>query len=94
MATADLDRLLDEWAIAWSSSDNNDPARLLALFADDGMYEDVTLGVGARGKEELRRCVSGAFAVIRDFTFRVTRRFAGSHWAAFEWVTSGTHRGD
>jgi hypothetical protein len=41
MLTADIDRMLDEWALAWSSSMNNDPERVLALFADDGMYEDV-----------------------------------------------------
>lgn len=94
MATAVLGQLLDEWAIAWSSNVNDDPERVLALFADDGVYEDVTLGLVARGTEELRRYVSGAFAIIPDFTFGVTRRFAASHWAAIEWVMSGTHLGD
>jgi hypothetical protein len=45
MLTADIERMLDEWATAWSSSVNNDPERVLALFADDGMYEDATSGV-------------------------------------------------
>jgi hypothetical protein len=53
MATAELDRPLDEWAIAWSSNDNDEPERVLALFADDGVYEDVTLGAGVRGTENL-----------------------------------------
>jgi ketosteroid isomerase-like protein len=53
MATSDLERMLDNWAMAWSSIDNKDPERVLALFADDCVFEDVTFGVVARGKEEL-----------------------------------------
>jgi uncharacterized protein (TIGR02246 family) len=64
MLTTDIDRLLDEWAIAWSSSANTDPDRVLALFADDGMYEDVTSGAVVRGKDDLRRYLVGAFATI------------------------------
>ena len=94
MLTTDIERMLDEWAIAWSSSANNDPERVLALFADDGMYEDVTTGVVVRGKEELRRYLIGAFATIPDFTFSVLRRFASGRWAAIEWTMSGTNRGD
>src|SRR5258708_31714035 len=86
--------MLDEWAIAWSSSANTDPERVLALFADDGIYEDVTSGAVVRGKEELRRYLIGAFATIPDFTFGVLRRFAAGPWAAIEWTMSGTHRGD
>lgn len=94
MMTADIASMIDEWAIAWSSSANNDPERVLALFADDGMYEDVTSGVVVRGKEELRRYLIGAFATIPDFTFDVLRRFGAGPWAAIEWTMSGTHRGD
>ncbi len=94
MATADVERMLDEWAIAWSTTENTDPERVLALFTDDGGFEDATFGVAVRGKEDLRRYVTGAFATVPDFTFGVTRRFAASHWAAIEWVMSGTHTGD
>jgi steroid delta-isomerase-like uncharacterized protein len=97
MATADIadvERLLDEWAMAWSSSENADPERVLALFADDCLFEDVTFGVVVRGKEELRRFVTGAFAAVTDFTYEVIRRFAAGHWAAIEWAMAGTHTGD
>ena len=54
MATSDLERMLDDWAMAWSSNANdNDPERVLALFTDDCVFEDVTFGVVARGKAEL-----------------------------------------
>jgi steroid delta-isomerase-like uncharacterized protein len=94
MATSDLDRMLDDWAMAWSSAENNDPERVLALFANDCVFEDVTFGVVARGKEELRGFVNGAFAAIPDFKYRLTSRFAADQWAAIEWVMSGTHTGD
>jgi len=93
-ATSDLERMLDDWAIAWSSAENDDPERVLALFADDCVFEDVTFGVVARGKEELRSFVNGAFAAVPDFTYRVTGRFAASRWAAVEWVMSGTQKGN
>src|SRR5258708_29859877 len=94
MATSDLERMLDEWAMAWSSIDNKDPERVLAFFAEDCVYEDVTLGVVARGKEELRSLVNRAFAAAPDFTYGGTSRFAASEWAAIECVMSGTHKGD
>ena len=80
--------------MAWSSAENNDPERVLALFADDCVFEDVTFGVVARGKEELRSFVNRAFAAVPDFRYGLTSRFATSQWAAIEWVMSGTHRGD
>ncbi len=94
MATADVEGMFDEWALAWSSSENKDPERLLALFAYDCVFEDVTFGFVARGKDELRRFVNGAFAAVPDFTYGVTRRFATRQWVAIEWVMSGTHKGD
>ena len=48
----------------------------------------------ARGKEELRRFVNGAFAAVPDFRYGLTSRFAARQWAAIEWVMSGTHKGD
>lgn len=94
MATSDLERMLDDWVIAWSSAEHNDPEKVLALFADDCVFEDVTFGVVVRGKEELRRFVSRAFAAVPDFKYGLTSRFAASQWAAIEWVMSGTHQGD
>ncbi len=94
MATSDLERMLDDWAMAWSSIDNKDPERVLALFADGCVFEDVTFGVVARGKEELRSFVNRAFAAVPDFKYGLTSRFAASQWATIEWVMSGTHKGD
>src|SRR5256712_12540248 len=87
--------MLDDWAMAWSSENSsNDPERVLTLFVDDCVFEDVTFGVVARGTEELRSFVNGAFAAVPDFKYGLTSRFAASHWAVIEWGMSGTHKSD
>ena len=95
MPTSDLEQILDDWAMAWSSSDSsNDSERVLALFVEECFFEDVTFGVVARGKQELRSFVEGAFAAVPDFKYRLISRFATSQWAVIEWAMSGTHTGD
>ncbi len=91
MASFDLERMFDDWAMAWSS---NDPELILALFTDDCVFEDVTFGVIARGKEELRSFANRAFAAIPDFKYELRSPFAASQWAVIEWGMPGTHKGD
>src|SRR5437867_9800940 len=83
--------VLEQWAAAWSS---HDVARLLPLFTDDCVYEDVTFGVVTRGKDELRAFASGAFAAVPDLDFQLTTRFTAGAFAGMEWSMSGTHEGD
>ena len=87
MVTSDLEKLPGKWARAWASS--NDSEGLLALFADGCIFEDVTFGVVARGKEELRGFIEGAFAAVPDFIYELRSWFAGGQWAVIEWVMSG-----
>lgn len=91
MATTHLEVVLENWAAAWSS---HDAEKVLALFTDDCVYEDVTFGVVTRGKEELRAFANGAFAAVPDFKFQLTTRFAVGQLAGMEWLMSGTHAGD
>ena len=76
MAPSDLERMLDDWAMAWSSGSSTDPELILAFFVEDCVFEDVTFGAVARGKEELRSFVEGAFAAIPDFKYELRSRFA------------------
>jgi steroid delta-isomerase-like uncharacterized protein len=95
MAAFDRERLFDDWALAWSSNDSsNDPERVLSLFVDDCFFEDVTFGLVARGKEELRSFVKRAFAAIPDFKYELRNRIAVGRWAVIEWAMSGTQKGD
>lgn len=91
MVTSDLERMFEDWPMAWSS---NDPELILALFVANCVFEDVTFGVVVRGKEELRSFANRAFAAIPDFKYGLRSRFATRQWAVIEWVMSGTHKGD
>jgi steroid delta-isomerase-like uncharacterized protein len=89
MATTDVERVLEDWATDWSSHDTE---KLLALFTDDCIYEDVPLGVAKHGKAELRAFANDVFARVPDFKIELTARFAADTWASMEWVMSGTHQ--
>ena len=91
MASTDVDRLFDQWAAAWASHDTN---RVVALFTDDCMFEDVTFEAIVHGKEQLRGFANAAFAAIPDIAFELKGRIAAEPGAAIEWVMSGTHKGD
>jgi steroid delta-isomerase-like uncharacterized protein len=91
MTTSDVERVLDEWATAWSS---HDAEKILALFTEDCAYEDVTFGVINRGKAALRAFANGVFTGVPDFKIELTARFTADTWASMQWVMSGTHKGD
>ena len=47
MAPTDVDKLIEDWVLAWSSPTTLE--KLVALFTDDGGDEDLPLGVLAHG---------------------------------------------
>ncbi len=91
MATADLATVLDDWATAWSS---NDADKVLALFTDDCVYEDVTLGIVNQGKQQLRDFANTFFGAFPDFDVQLKTRFASGPLGSAEWLMTGTHKGD
>jgi steroid delta-isomerase-like uncharacterized protein len=91
MATSESKPIVEDWAKAWSSHDTE---RVLALFTDDCVYEDVTFGAVSRGKAELRAFADRIFAAIPDFEVALITHFAAENRAGMEWAMSGTHKGD
>jgi steroid delta-isomerase-like uncharacterized protein len=91
MTTINLERTLDEWATGWSTQDIE---RVISLCTDDGLYEDVPLGVANHGKDELRAFGQQVFNAFPDFKIELTTHVAGGDWAMLEWTMSGTHQGD
>src|SRR5882724_9407578 len=83
MATSEVEGVLDEWAAAWSAHNTE---KILALYTDACVHEDVTFGVVKHGKEELRAFAEGTFAVVPDFTVAVTARCGADTWGLLEWV--------
>ncbi len=92
MATSDLERLLENWAAAWSSPTNME--KLVSLFTDDCVYEDVTMGIVNHGKTELRSFYQFIFGAFPDFKVELRSYFVAGNWAGAEWLMSGTHKGD
>jgi steroid delta-isomerase-like uncharacterized protein len=86
-----MTEILDELAAAWSSGD---PKRLGALFADDGVLEDVPLGARVQGPAGVRAFAAPLMEASPDFVCEVTARVAAGGRAASEWRMTGTHAGD
>ena len=91
MAKPAIDQLWSEFARTWSSHDMN---RVLPLYTDDCIYEDVTLGAVNHGKEELRRFGQMFIAGFPDVRFEMTSGFVAANWAGGEWIMTGTHTGN
>src|SRR5947209_19624173 len=91
MATTTVTTALEGWAEHWSL---HDMERLLSLFTDDCVYEDVTLGLVNHGKSELAAFATGFFTAFPDFHVELLSHFDAGAWAGVEWRMSGTHEGD
>lgn len=91
MAKFLTDKVLDDWAVAWSVHDID---KLLSLFTDDCVYEDVTLGAVHHGKAELKGFADRLFAAFPDLKVELASGFIAGNWAGAEWTMSGTHKGD
>ena len=87
----DQKRAIEHWAAHWSA---HEMERLLGLFSEDVVYEDVTMGVVNRGTAELRAFAEGFFSGFPDVTFELRSSFANGTSGGAEWVMRGTHKGD
>jgi steroid delta-isomerase-like uncharacterized protein len=83
--------LIDEWAAAWSS---HDMERVLALFTDDCVYDDVALGLVNHGQEELRTFGQRFLVFSPDLRLELTAQSRSGLVAHAEWVFSGTQRAE
>lgn len=83
--------VLDQWAKAWSSHDID---RVLQLFTENCVYEDVPTGAVNTGKDALRLFAQFFLSVAPDFHVELSTRFVSDKWAVGEWTMSGTQKGD
>jgi steroid delta-isomerase-like uncharacterized protein len=83
-----LEHVLDQWAAAWSSSDVD---KVLPLFTDDVVYEDVTFGSVNHGRKELHDFAKGTFEAFADLKFELKSRVvaADGKSGAMEWIWRG-----
>jgi steroid delta-isomerase-like uncharacterized protein len=87
----DQRRAIEDWAAYWSA---HDMERLLQLFTEDVVYEDVTTGVVNRSAAELRAFGEGFFSGFPDVTFELQSSFTNGTNGGAEWVMRATHTGD
>lgn len=91
MLTSDPATLIEYWASVWSSHDVD---KFVALFTDDGVYEDVPVGIVSQSKEALKTFVSNFLGAFPDLKVVLKSHFVAGTSAGAEWVLSGTHIGD
>jgi ketosteroid isomerase-like protein len=61
-----------------------------ALYAEDGIYEDVPTGAVAQGREEIAAFIAGEAAKQADVVFQPTTVYEGDGWAVWEYVFAAT----
>ena len=90
---AALQQLLDEWGAAWTAQD---PNRLLRVFTDDVVYEDVTFGAVNKGQDALRKFATDFFDAFPGNAFEVKSRFVSGDgkWGSVEWLWRGRQTKD
>lgn len=84
--------LLAEWAAGWSTP--GEPEKLLALFDERMVYEDVAYGDVLQGPQAFRKLLAGVKQSIPDFRIRIFDGFSSERMAAVEYEITGTQTGD
>jgi steroid delta-isomerase-like uncharacterized protein len=87
----DQKRTIENWAKLWSA---HDMQRLLQIFTEDAVYEDVTMGEVNRGGAAIKAFGEGFLAGFPDVTFELRSSFANGVNGGAEWVLRGTHTGN
>lgn len=90
MAT-DVKRIIEDYGAALNE---HDAERIASLFADDGIFEDVPMGIVHHGKEGVKANFSMEFTAFPDMNVELKTIFVAGDWAATESVMTATHTGD
>jgi steroid delta-isomerase-like uncharacterized protein len=79
----------EKWIAAWNS---HNPDKMLSLFTDDIVYEDVAFGEVSHGSAELRKFAASEFEGIRDLELKLDRANIHNGHGTIEWTFSGTDK--
>jgi steroid delta-isomerase-like uncharacterized protein len=90
MAT-DIEKWVKEEDEAWAAKDVE---RILSLYADDIVYEDLALDMVNSGKEKVRTFLTGVFQTTPDFKVDNHYVIASAVRVCIEGVLSGTNTGN
>ena len=85
------EKLLERYPALWTA---HDIEAVLENFTDDCIYEDLTLGVTNRGKEELRGFANEVYGTMPDFHLSYSDYFATETRGVALWNIKGTWNGE
>jgi len=89
-ATSQKAGAAESWIAAWNS---HDVEKVVNVFTEDVMYEDVPFGEVNHGRAELRKFVASEFDAVPDLKVELeSSSVQGSH-GSIQWVFSGTDKG-
>jgi steroid delta-isomerase-like uncharacterized protein len=82
--------LAEKWIAAWNS---HNPDKMLPLFTDDIVYEDVAFGEVSHGSAELRKFFLSEIEGVPDLELKLERASIRGDHGTIEWTFSGTDKG-
>ena len=82
--------IAEQWIAAWNS---HNPDKMLPLFTDDVLYEDVAFASVNHGKTELRKFAAEEFDGVPDLELKLLRADIQGGHGTIEWSFSGTDKG-
>src|SRR5713101_7401745 len=80
----------EKWIAAWNS---HNPDKMLSLFTDDIVYEDVAFGEVSQGSAELRKFAASEFEGVPDLELKLLGANLHDSHGTIEWMFSGTDKG-
>ena len=80
----------ESFIAAWNS---HDVEKVIPVFTDDVLYEDVTFGAVSHGSADLRKFAASIFAAVPDVKFDLVDSSVNGGHGTIEWVFTGTDRG-
>lgn len=83
-------RVAENFIAAWNS---HEVEKVIPLFTDDALYEDVTFGAVNHGPADLRKFAASIFAAVPDVKFELVNSAVDREHGTIEWVFMGTDRG-
>lgn len=81
----DIPPVLIEWI---DSFEVRDPEAFANLYTEDGVFEDVPVGVVAQGHEEIAAAIEQTFVMISDSSAEPIRGFRSGNQAVVEYVVN------
>jgi steroid delta-isomerase-like uncharacterized protein len=90
--TTDMERVIEDFAEAWSS---HDAERIASFFAEGAVYDEVPVGeLTHDGEQRVRSFATDTFAAMPDFKAELSFVFGVGDRAAGEGVLTGTQTGE